>query len=257
MHNENTGWKEGQATLNRVLKAIYKRLGVLHVGKRRVRDIFDFIADREIDVVIDVGANVGQFGESLRAGGYRGRIVSFEPIASAFQALSKRAAEDGNWEAHQCGLGAAPGTAVLNVSELSVFSSIMESTSIASLHDKRIAVDHTEEISIRTLDEVAAAISGKILLKVDTQGYERKTMEGGLETMPRLLGILLELPVIHVYEGSWRFHEAIKFMDDAGFVPAQILPVNYHTVDNVSAVEFDCLFRPRSNVDGEIGLSAE
>ncbi len=71
--------------------------------------------------------------------------------------------------------------------------------------------------------------AGKILLKVDTQGYERKMMEGGLQTMPRLLGILLELPVIHVYEGSWRFDEAIKFMDDAGFVPAQILPVGYHT----------------------------
>jgi FkbM family methyltransferase len=250
-----TGWKEGQAKLNRVLRAIYKRLGVQHVGKRRVRDIVDFIADRKIDVVIDVGANVGQFGESLRAGGYRGKIVSFEPIASAFQTLAKKAAEDGNWEVHQCGLGAAPGVATLNVSELSVFSSIMESTSVASLHDKRITVDHTEEISIRTLDEVAAAISGKIFLKVDTQGYERKTMEGGRQTLPRLLGILLELPVVHAYKGSWRFDEAIKFMDDAGFVPAQILPVNYHTVDNVSAVEFDCLFRPRSKVDGETGLN--
>ncbi len=255
MHNENKGWKAGLATLNRVLKPIYKRLGVLHLGKRRVRDIFDFIADREIEVVIDVGANIGQFGESLRAGGYRGRIVSFEPVASSFQTLSKRAAKDGNWEVHQCGLGAAPGVAVLNVSELSVFSSIMETTDVASLQDKRIAVDHTEEISLRTLDEVAAGISGKIFLKVDTQGYERKTMEGGLQTMPRLLGILLELPVIHAYKGSWRFDEAIKFMGDAGFVPAQILPVNYHTMDNVSAVEFDCLFRPRSQVDGEIALN--
>jgi len=254
VHNENTGWKEGQSTLNRALRAIYKRLGVQHVGKRRVRDLYDFIADRKIDVVIDVGANVGQFGESLRAGGYRGSIVSFEPIASAFQSLSKKAAADGNWEVYQCGLGAAPGKAILNVSELSVFSSIMETTGIASLHDKRIAVDHTEEISIRTLDEVAAGITGKILLKVDTQGYEKKTMEGGRQALPRMLGIMLELPVIHAYKGSWRFDEAIKFMDDAGFVPAQILPVNYHTVDNVSAVEFDCLFRPRSKVDGEIGL---
>jgi len=60
---------------------------------------------------------------------------------------------------------------------------------------------------------------------------------------------LLELPVIHTYAGVWRFDEAVKFMDDAGFVPAQITPVGYHTVDTVSAVEFDCLFRPRSQVD--------
>ncbi len=236
--------------MNRAARAICRRLGILRVGRRRVRDLIDFIADREIDVVIDVGANIGQFGESLRAGGYRGRIVSFEPIASAFHALSKRAKEDGNWEAHHCGLGAAPGTATLHVSELSVCSSILSLTNVASLQDKRIAVDHTEEIDIRTLDEIAAGITGKVLLKIDTQGYERQVIEGGRQSMAQFLGILLELPIIHVYEGEWQFHEAIKFMDDAGFVPAQILPVNYHTVDNVSAVEFDCLFRPRGHVDG-------
>jgi FkbM family methyltransferase len=235
--------------MNRVERAIYKRLGLLHLGRRRVRDLLDFIEDRGIDVAIDVGANLGQFGKSLRESGYRGRIISFEPIASAFQVLAKAAARDSNWEAHQCGLGAAPGVAKLKVSELSVFSSILDSTNAGSLHDKRMAVDHIEEISIRTLDEIAAGIRGKILLKVDTQGYERQVIEGGRQILPRLDGILLELPVIHTYAGVWQFHEAVKFMDDAGFVPAQITPVGYHTVDKVSAVEFDCLFRPRGQVD--------
>lgn len=236
--------------MNRVMRAACRRLGILHVGRRRVRDLIDFIADREIDVVIDVGANIGQFGEALRAGGYRGRIVSFEPIASAFETLSKKAREDGNWEAHHCGLGAAPGKATLHVSGLSVCSSILNLTDVASLHDKRIAEDHTEEIAVRTLDEVAAGISGKMLLKIDTQGYERQVMEGGQQTIARVMGILMELPVIHVYQGEWQFHEAVKYMSDAGFVPAQIQAVGYHGKDNVSAVDFDCLFRPRGEVDG-------
>lgn len=235
--------------MNRIGRAIYKRLGLLHLGKRRVRDIVDFIEDRKIDTVIDVGANIGQFGKSLRESGYRGRIVSFEPIASAFQHLAKAAQRDSKWEVYHCGLGAAQGTARLNVSELTVFSSILDSNTIGSLHDKRMAVDHVEEISIRTLDEIAAGIQGKILLKVDTQGYERHVIEGGRQILPRLAGIMLELPIIHTYEGVWQFDEAIKFMDDAGFVPAQITPVGYHTVDKVSAVEFDCLFRPRGQVD--------
>jgi len=61
--------------VNRVIRSIYKRLGIIHLGRRRVRDLIDFIEDRGIDVVIDVGANVGQFGASLRDGGYRGKIV--------------------------------------------------------------------------------------------------------------------------------------------------------------------------------------
>ena len=215
----------------------------------------DFIEDRKIDTVIDVGANIGQFGESLRANGFRGRIVSFEPTKSAFQTLSKRAAEDGNWEAHHCGLGAAPGTAVLNASKLSVFNSLLELSGVAGLHDNRMEVDHTEEIPIFTLDHFAGSLPrGVILLKIDTQGYERQVIEGAHQTISRTAGILMELPAIHTYKGEWQFHEALEYMSDAGFVPAQIQAVGYHGRDNVSAVDFDCLFRPRSQVDGVDGL---
>ena len=236
--------------MNRLIRAAYKRLGIIHLGRRRVRDLIDFIDDRKIDTVIDVGANVGQFGEGLRAEGFRGKIVSFEPIASVYQELAKRAAADGNWDAHCCGLGSTAGTAQIHVSELTVFSSILDMTSAAGLHDSRMAVDHVEEVPIQTLDQVAAGLSGKILLKIDTQGYERQVIEGGQQTIPRMLGILLELPIIHVYDGEWSFHEALKFMAGMGFVPAQIQPVGYHGIDKVSAVEFDCLFRPLSQVDG-------
>lgn len=209
--------------------------------------------NRKIDAVIDVGANAGQFGGSLRAGGYRGKIVSFEPTASAFQMLAKKAAADGDWEAHHCGLGAAPGTAILHASELSVFNSILELSETARLHDNRMAVDHTEEIEIRTLDQVAERITGNILLKIDTQGYERQVVEGGPQTIARSAGILMELPVIHTYKGEWHLHEALKYMFDIGFVPAQMQAVGYHGLDPVSAVDFDCLFRPRAEIDGCAG----
>jgi FkbM family methyltransferase len=232
--------------MNRVIRAFYKRLGIIHLGRRRVQDLIDFIQDRQIDLVIDVGANIGQFGASLRAEGYRGRIVSFEPVESEFQTLAKKAAADGNWEAHHCGLGAVSGEAVINVAELTVFSSILASTGAAARHDSRTTIQRTETIRISTLDEVAANLTGSILLKIDTQGYERQVIEGGRQTISRVKGILMELPIIHVYEGEWQFHEAVKFMAEAGFVPAQIQPVGYHGKDKVSLIEVDCLFRPRS-----------
>lgn len=136
------------------------------------------------------------------------------------------------------------------MSQLSVCSSILPLTGVALLHDSRVAEDHDEKIVLRTLDQAAAGLTGNILLKIDTQGYEKQVMEGGPHTMARSLGVLIELPIIHVYEGEWQFHEAIKFMGDAGFVLAQIQPVNYHGADKVSVIELDCLFRPRSHVDG-------
>ena len=92
---------------------------------------------------------------------------------------------------------------------------------------------------------VAANLSGNILLKIDTQGYEKQVLQGGRQTLSRMKGVLMELPIIQLYEGNWQFHEALEFMASAGIVPAQIHPVNYHSKDRVSVVEVDCLFRPR------------
>jgi FkbM family methyltransferase len=235
--------------MNRIVRAVFRRLGIIHVGRRRVRDLVDFLDDRKIDVVIDVGANIGQFGQYLRTNGYQGKIVSFEPVESEFQTLSRKTAADGNWQAHHCGLGATPGQATINVAELSVFSSILPSTAAAGQHDRRTAIHHVETIQIRTLDEAAAGLTGNLFLKIDTQGFEKAVIEGGRQTLPRLSGILMELPIFHVYEGEWQFHEGLEFMAKAGFVPAQIQAVNYHGKDRVSAVDFDCLFRPRGPFD--------
>jgi hypothetical protein len=60
----------------------------------------------EIDCILDVGANEGQFGESLRASGYTGDIVSFEPLNSAHINLLKRSKPDPHWHVHsRCAVG--------------------------------------------------------------------------------------------------------------------------------------------------------
>ena len=42
---------------------------------------------QEIDAVIDVGANIGQYGRRLRAAGWSGPILSYEPIPELHEAL--------------------------------------------------------------------------------------------------------------------------------------------------------------------------
>ncbi len=214
-----------------------------------MRNEVDFLRDRKVDQVLDVGANVGQFAEFLRSRGYQGRIISFEPIQSVFQSLAATAKLDGNWEAHNFALGAASGETTINVAEFSVYSSILDQTSAATEFSSGATVTHQETITVRTLDEVASGLSGNLFLKIDTQGYEKQVLQGGWKTLPRLKGILMELPIIHLYQGTWQFHEALEFMASAAFVPAQIHPVNYHSKDNVSLVEVDCLFRPREHDD--------
>jgi len=84
--------------------------------KQRRPDLVDFLRSRDINVVLDVGANRGQFGARLRADGYSGSIVSFEPASEPFRELMLRAEVDEKWEAHKIALGEIPGRANLNVS---------------------------------------------------------------------------------------------------------------------------------------------
>ena len=51
-----------------------------------------------VDLVVDVGAHHGEYGRTLRREAhYEGDLISFEPAASAFAALSRVAARDRRW----------------------------------------------------------------------------------------------------------------------------------------------------------------
>ena len=58
-----------------------------------------------INCVLDVGANWGQFAYFLRQIGYRGRIISFEPVSSSYEKLQLRCANDPEWSAIRLALG--------------------------------------------------------------------------------------------------------------------------------------------------------
>src|SRR5277367_4402561 len=78
-------------------------------------NLVDFIKDRRIDVVLDVGANSGQFGQKLRGFGYRGAIVSYEPVSSAFNYLEGIAKSDNKWTANNFAIGAEMGQLKINI----------------------------------------------------------------------------------------------------------------------------------------------
>src|SRR6201995_3473637 len=69
-----------------------------------------------IDLVLDAGANTGQFVHQCRAAGYRGNIISFEPSAAAHASLLQSAASDPHWTvADRIALGATPSEVEINI----------------------------------------------------------------------------------------------------------------------------------------------
>jgi len=213
--------------------------------RQRRPELVEFLKDREINLVLDVGANTGQFGATLRAEGYSGTIISFEPASVPFSELRHRATGDRRWVPLKLSLGDRPGRVKLNVSRYNTFSSVLRQTSNASAFEKNSAVDHVEEVEMACLDDVCEIKpNDRVFLKVDTQGFEEQVLNGARITLNSALGVLLEVPVVHMYEQVWSFEQALRFMDSVGFVLAQIKPVNFlWRQDPVSVSELDCVFR--------------
>ena len=112
--------------LKDLARSLFRRAGVEVIARQprnfpRLRRPL-LLREEGITLVLDVGANSGQWAMELRRGGYQGRIVSFEPGSDAFAALERAAEGDRLWECRQLALGSHSGTATLNLAANSVSS---------------------------------------------------------------------------------------------------------------------------------------
>lgn len=175
----------------------------------------------EVDLVLDVGANVGQFVSELRSVGYKGNLVSFEPLSAAHNALSEAARRDPKWHVHPRGaIGDYDGEIEINIAGNSVSSSVlpmMESHSSAADGSAYVGV---ESVPIRRLDSVAPeylAKSRRPFLKIDTQGFEWQVLDGARETLPHVQGVHCELSLVTLYDGQHLWEEMIERLKQEGF----------------------------------------
>ena len=181
-----------------------------------------------VSCVLDVGANVGQYAAGLRAWGYRGRIVSFEPLAAAHAALERRAARDRSWTvAPRMALGERDGLAEIEVSAEADMSSLLPQSELLRRVSPTSKVIARETISLHRLDTLYDDLvdaAARTYLKVDTQGTEPRVLEGARGVLDRIIGVELEMSLVPCYEGERSFRETIDALAEDGFVLHLLLP---------------------------------
>jgi FkbM family methyltransferase len=173
-----------------------------------------------IDLVLDVGANTGQFVHQCRAAGYKGEIISFEPSATAHATLLQSAASDPIWTvADRMALGATTGEVEINIAANSYSSSILpmlDSHLAAAPHSAYL---QKEKVPLRRLDDlVPATAPGRyIFLKLDVQGYESQVLAGATQLLKHTLAVQLEMSLLPLYEGETLMPQMHAAMTAKGF----------------------------------------
>ncbi|HKQ53326.1 MAG TPA: FkbM family methyltransferase [Pyrinomonadaceae bacterium] len=181
----------------------------------------DFIplAAYNINTVIDVGAHKGEFARMMRRTLPDARIISFEPLAEAFQELTASMKTDANFEAFNFALGEREGGVEMHKNEWTQSSSLLP---MAELHKEVFTYtknETTEEIEIRRLDDVLGGVKlrPEILVKLDTQGYEDKVILGGEEVISQARLLVVETSFQTLYEGQPLFDDIYQLLRARGF----------------------------------------
>lgn len=174
-----------------------------------------------IDIVLDVGANIGQFATQMRKDlGYAGKIISFEPLSSAFKLLKEKSDKDPQWEVLNYALGDVEDNVQINIAGNSQSSSLLNmlpSHIRVAPESKYIG---SEVVKIKSLDSVFNGLCSKnnnVYLKIDAQGFEGKVLKGAENSLSKIDTIQLEMSLIPLYEGELIFSDMHNLLSKEGY----------------------------------------
>jgi FkbM family methyltransferase len=199
------------------------------------------------DLVIDVGANKGQFGQQLRRLGYTGTIWSFEPMTSHHQSLSVLCNSLPPWKLFKHACGEVFSRRTLSVTKDDSCSSFLTANEFGKrelghfLNETRVESD----VDVFPLDMVLENNPIKdfssILLKTDTQGFDDKVLAGAELLLEKVSVVLCETAFRPIYENAPHSSVITSMLAKKHFKQGCIFPIAYST-QNGELIEADTFF---------------
>lgn len=179
----------------------------------------------DFQLVIDIGANSGQWAVEVIKNGYRGPLISIEPTRNAFFELEKTASIHDSWNVINCAIDTQEGFREIQIASNSGLSSsffpLMEDHKLA---DPEVILVDTEVVKTITLETLISIYNHETYyIKIDTQGAELLILES-LEEMSfrKVIAFEIEVSLVGTYETGALVEEIIEFMRIKNFRPYRI-----------------------------------
>jgi FkbM family methyltransferase len=191
-----------------------QRAFFLNAGLSRRLDVLSrqyFLASVPLaagDVVVDVGANIGELGLWLETHAPRVRYIAFEPSPSEYECLVKNTR---GGETHQCGLWNEPTVLQFYINSGEADSSLIEPA----------AYDRVEEVTCHRLDDMLPRAPIK-LLKIDAEGAEPEVLQGAAGLLPLCDHVIVDAGPERGADLDVTAPAVINYMVARGFDVAQV-----------------------------------
>jgi FkbM family methyltransferase len=162
-------------------------------------------------LVIDVGANIGQFRDRVRWSGWKGPIISFEPNPEMYAILESR--RDRLWKKQAVALSDKAGEATFFISQ---------NDNASSLNSTLLPQTVSGSITVRTqrLDQLHNLLgqNKRVFLKIDAEGHDLNVLRGAEGIFDRIAAIQLEAATRQRFEGETPLDKLIDDVQNMGFV---------------------------------------
>ena len=202
-----------------LLRTMVRKIGLDLHRYRPTLDKPAWFIDQNINTVLDIGANVGQFAKEIREKIPHAQVYSFEPLKECFDKLNEKMKTDENFKSFNFALGNTEKEMEMHKSAYTPSSSLLQMSETHKTlfpHTK----EHSEEkIKIKKLDDVAKNLNleKEILIKVDVQGFEDKVLAGGENTFRKAKVAIIETSFVELYDGQPLFDDIYEKLKSLGF----------------------------------------
>jgi len=195
-----------------LLKAIF-------YGSAASIEHIDTLSDLDLDFIVDIGANKGQFALLCRYLYPSSRIISFEPLPGPGKVYEKIFSDDRLVKLHQMAIGPDSSKANFHVSNRADSSSLLQISEMQSVTFKGTHEVSTCMVNVEKLSNVISPyqIASKSLLKLDVQGYEYEALIGCKDNIKLFKWIYCECSFVELYVGQKLAYEVIDLLSESGF----------------------------------------
>ena len=233
----------------RVLWNPQYRAAFLRAGVAASTEHDRIISNLDLDNVVDIGANRGQFALCVRRHYPRAQIFSFEPLqkpAATYQVVFKG---DARAKLFNKAIAAVSGSAAMHVSRWDVSSSLLPIAQ--AQHDNFPFTEEArmETVPLTTLSACIdrSALAGVSMLKLDVQGFELTALEGCADLLEAFEYVYVEASFVELYVGQAMASEVVSYLLNRGF--SLMCVANLETGNSQRPIQADFLFsrKPASN----------